>query len=180
MRRAQTSLRIATLAALAAIVLAACGGGGKSSTAAKSAAAVSSTTTPDPQTAQQAAVLQGWRDYWNTYLDLGTRGAPLDPRLKDVATGTALNNSIAALQARYLAGQVYKGTYDLRPTILTLNGTNASVRDCLGDHTDVYNTRTSTVDVHADARRTLRTGTLTFIDGGWKVATIENGGPCTE
>jgi hypothetical protein len=154
-----------------------CGGSGSSSAHPTSA---TSSTSIDPQAAQKSAVLAAWREYWTVYLDMGTKGTPFDPRLKDVATGKALNNSIAALDYRSRSGQVYRGTYDLNPTLVSLTGDSASVRDCSFDRTDIFNTRTSQVVQKADPNRSLETGTLTFDGGRWKVATIANGGPCTE
>jgi hypothetical protein len=112
---------------------------------------------------------------------MGRNGTPLDPRLKDVATGKAFNNSAAALQYRQLSGQVYRGlSPDLSPELVDLTGDRAQVKDCSFDHTEIYNTRTNAVDHAADTGRFLHTGTLIVEAGRWKVATIENGGGCRQ
>ena len=104
--------------------------------------------------------------------------SPEDSQLRQYATGEELQHVGGAFVARKSAGQVIRGTLDLAPTLISIAGDQATVRDCYFDHTRVYNATTNQPDSPEDTVRQLITATLQrdSATGLWKVARIKHEG----
>src|SRR5437879_6543254 len=103
------------------------------SSASSSTPAVSSASNP-----AEAAALDGYRAYWLAYLAAGDPMNPEDPALAQHATGPALETVQKAFLALKSDGKVIRGGVDLAPRVVSVDGSTATVRDCYGDATGVF------------------------------------------
>lgn len=168
---------MATTAALAAALLGACNGGGKASptTTSTTTQARNDTTTSAADPAEEA-VLEGYRAYWDAYLKSAD---PMDPEnrlLVEHATGAALEAVQKAFLALKSAGKVIRGELDLAPRVVAVEGDTATVRDCYGDATGVYDAATGARQDQPTGQRHLVTATLRPESGTWKVERLADEG----
>jgi len=152
-------------------VLAACSGGGGSS---HPPAAVPVATTADATTtttvSSDGAVLAGYRAFWAAYLQAANPMSPLAPPLAAHATGSELSTVAKAFLAYKDAGDVIRGTFDLDPTVASVNGPNAVVRDCYGDNTHLYGPSGAQLDTSSGKRHLIAVDLQ--LDGTWRVSQI--------
>ena len=170
------------VAATVALTLASCsssddGADDNTATSATSASTAPTTTTaPDPGT----AAITAYRAFWQAYLAAADPMAPEDPRLAEHATGEELATVRKAFLGYKAAGQVIRGTLDLAPKAVGVEGGTVLVRDCYDDQTGVYSVATGARQDQENPERHLVTATVVNENGAWKVAAIKReGGGCT-
>lgn len=167
---------IAVTAALSAALLGACNGDGTASpTTTTTTQAKSNTTTSLGDPAEEAA-LQAYRAYWDAYLKSADPMDPENPLLVEHSTGPALEAVQKAFLALKSAGKVIRGQLDLAPRLVTVDGDTATVRDCYGDTTGVYDAATGARQDQPSGQRHLVTATLRLVSGTWKVERLADEG----
>jgi hypothetical protein len=170
------------VAAAVALALPSCsssedGEANRTATSATSASTATTTTTaPDAGTAAVAA----YRAFWQAYLAAADPMAPEDPRLAEHATGEELATVRKAFLGYKAAGQAIRGTLDLAPKAVSVEGGTVLVRDCYDDQTGVYSVASGARQDQDNPDRHLITATVVNENGTWKVAAIKReGGGCT-
>lgn len=176
------------LAVVALVVLSACG---RNETAAPP---TTTTTTPAPSSslgttttteattttvsvdATEQAVLAAYDGYFDAILKANDPPDQSSPVLREYATGEAFQSVFEAAQANRLAGRSLRlpegSVTEHRAEVISIEGGEATVRDCAVD--DVLVVRTDTGEVLNDAVATqLRTATLIQEEGSWKVSFTE-------
>lgn len=143
-------------------------------TTAVNATPSSSTRAPDAT----AAVLDGYRKFWDAYLAAADPMDPEHPGLAQHATGDELETLQKAFLARKAGGEVIRGSLDLAPKVVNVDGTTATVSDCYADNTHVYDAATGTQKDTSSGMRHLVTAKLVLVDEVWKVSVLtrERGG----
>lgn len=161
--------------ALVALVAASCSSGSRKD-AGPTSTTVATTTTSSSSASAEAAVLGGYRGYRSAYLQAADPMNPEDPQLRQYATGPALETVVKAFVALKSAGKVIRGQFDLAPRVVTVDGETASVRDCYGDNTGVYDAATGARDDKPSGQRHLVTATMRLDGGAWKVERLADEG----
>jgi hypothetical protein len=139
------------------------------------------TTTSDPN--QQLVGAE--RAFWDLYLRLGARTGPFNPattraRLGERVMGSELAKLHDVFQGNATAGYLVRGTIDSAPTVVSIAGGTAQVRDCYDDKTGLYRAGDGKRIDTDDARRHKVLMTFNRENGVWKVAAIkEEGLGCT-
>ena len=153
-------------------VLAACSGGG--GTSSRPAATLPVSTTADATTttlvASDGAVLAAYHAFWAAYLQASNPMDPLAPVLAAHATGSELSTVAKAFLAYKDAGDVIRGTFDLDPKVVSIDGPNAVVRDCYGDNTHLYSSTGAQVDTSSGTRHLVSVDLQ--LGGTWRVSQI--------
>lgn len=153
---------------------------GRSSSASTSttrAATGISSTTANQEATLHAAV----RAFWDLYLQLGAKTGPFDAavtrqRLAQRTTGKELDRLLATFSANAAAGYVVRGGIDVAPTVVSVDGTGAQVRDCYDDTTGLYRVGDgSRVDADNPNRHQVLM-TLVLEGQTWKVSAITGEG----
>jgi hypothetical protein len=161
-------------AIVAAFVVASCSNR-KADTSATTTTRPSTTTTSEPSATEQA-VLRDYRAYWDAYLAASNPMNPENPVLAEHATGPALEKLQRAFLAFKSAGKIIRGTLDLAPRVVSIDGETATVRDCYGDGTGVYDAATGKREDTASGKRHLATATLHLENGIWKMERLADEG----
>jgi hypothetical protein len=167
---------------LAAAVLAGCSSGAGAAGNPATSDSVSRSATPtsarvppttDARSAAEAAVLAAYRAYWNDVVAIGATADWQSPRLAEHATGQALAEARATFHTLKAQGQVARGTVDLRPTVLSVNGRSATLYDCNSTSRFLaYDAKTGALRDKSSGRRNGKTVTLTLQGTAWKVANV--------
>jgi hypothetical protein len=152
--------------------LTACGSKNSHDTTTTTAANATSTTLPT----RDAAVIDGYRQFWASYIAAAHPMNPSDPALAQHATGEELTSVRNNFLSRQSAGQDIRGTIDLAPHVTSSTDTQATVADCYFDHTQHFATATNTPVDSVDTARQSVTATLVYVDGAWKVQSIRHEG----
>jgi hypothetical protein len=161
------------LATVLAVALSGCGRDSKPS----AATTTSTTAAPTPTTSNEnAAVLAGWRNYWDVYVAVGADIHMPDQRLASVATGDELKQLGGSFLAAQSANQVLKGTVELAPVVTSRAASQATVRDCYLSHIVVADRATGKPIGAERNERTLVTATMVLDGTTWKVAGIRHEG----
>jgi len=168
-------LAIRLAATLSVALLGACNGDREPSPATTSTTDQVTTTTSATEAAERAA-LEGYRAYWDAYLKSADPMDPENPLLAQHATGPALETVQKAFLALKSAGKVIRGELDLAPRVVTVDGGMATVRDCYGDGTGVYDAATGAREDEPSGQRHLVTATLRLDEGTWKVERLADEG----
>lgn len=163
----------ATAVGLAALLAAGCSSDKKGDAAPASSTSVTTTTASSNI---DAAVLDGYRAYWAAYVKAGDPMNPEDPQLQAHATGPALETVVKAFVALKSAGKVVRGQVDLAPRVINVDGETASVHDCYGDNTGVYDASTGAREDKPTGQRHLVTATMRLDNGTWKVERLADEG----
>lgn len=166
--------RLRAGAAAGCIALAGCGRSHPRAVDPPTTTAPVATTSTLP--AEQAAVIQAWRHYWDIYIAVGSELHLPDPRLAEVATGEELRTLGGAFLADVSQGHVLKGTTDLDPKVVSVAAGTATLRDCYFSRILVYSTATGQPIGSGDTNRSLVTATLVLDGGTWKVSAIHHEG----
>ena len=74
------------------------------------------------------------------------------------------------------AGKVVRGQVDLAPRVISVDGDTASVHDCYGDNTGVYDAATGARQDKPTGQRHLVTATMRLDNGTWKVERLADEG----
>lgn len=101
---------------------------------------------------------------------------PNNPALAKAATGPALEAVQRSFLALRSAGKVIRGELDLAPEVTGLEAAVATVEDCYGDDTGVYESATGKREDTPTGQRHLVTATLRLEGDVWKVEQLEDGG----
>jgi hypothetical protein len=167
---------------LAAAVLAGCSSGagaaGNPATSDSVPRSATPTSVPAPPTTDarstaEAAVLAAYRAYWDDVVAVGATADWQSPRLAEHATGQALAEARATFHTLKAQGQVARGTVDLRPTVLSVNGRSATLYDCNSTSNFLaYDAKTGALRDKSSGRRNGKTVTLTLQGTTWKVANV--------
>jgi hypothetical protein len=121
------------------------------------------------------------RGFWDLYLELGARTGPFNTsgtraRLRQRTSGRELTKLYDFLHGNAVAGYVVKGTIDVAPNIVSINGTTALVRDCYDDRTGLYRVGDGKRIDAKDPRRHKVLMTFKRDRGAWKVSAINDEG----
>jgi hypothetical protein len=167
---------------LAVAVLAGCSSGAgaagsptTSDPASRSATSTSPSAPPttDARSAAEAAVLAAYKAYWDDVIAVGATADWQSPRLAEHATGQALAEARATFHTLKAQGEVARGTVDLRPTVLSVNGRSATLYDCNSTSRFLaYDARTGALRDKSSGRRNGKTVTLTLQGSTWRVANV--------
>jgi hypothetical protein len=144
----------------------------QTSTPAATAPVASTSNTTTPQQASTAAILADYRTAQGILLADATSypANPLDPRLAQHMTGAELRtvqNNLTVMRVQGLHGV---GTFNLTPVVSAIDGTTATITDCIFDHTSTVNGRTGQVTTAADTTTTKNTITMVLDGGTWKIS----------
>ena len=120
--------------------------------------------------------LSGYRAYWDAYLAAADPMDPNNPALERTATGPALEAVQRSFLALRSAGKVIRGELDLAPKVTDLEASVATVEDCYGDNTGVYESASGKREDAPTGQRHMVTATLRMVGDVWKVERLEDGG----
>jgi hypothetical protein len=122
----------------------------------------------------------GYRAFWDAYLQAADPMNPTNPVLAAHATGDELHQVQTAFADHFAKGEVIRGRLDLAPQVGTTTGTTATVTDCYGDSTHVFDaTSGQQKDPPGDSHFQI-TATLVLDSGTWKVSSLaKQGEGCT-
>jgi hypothetical protein len=143
---------------------------------ASSTTSSSAATRTSAGSSAEAAVLDGYRGYWSAYLKAGDPMDPENTALREHTTGPALETVVKSFVALKSAGKVIRGQFDLAPRFVSADASTATVRDCYGDDTGVFDSATGAREDKATGQRHLVTATLRLEGGTWKVEQLADGG----
>ena len=132
----------------------------------------STTTTSDPT----APVLAGYRSFWDAYLQAADPMDPTHPVLAAHASGDELRQVQQTFAGHFQRGEVIRGTLDLRPRVTAQTESTATVTDCYGDSTHVFDTATGRQKDPPESVRYLVTATMAVEGGVWKVTAMKKEG----
>ncbi len=138
-----------------------------------------STTTTLPPTvtsttvAEGEAVLAAYRRFWDVYIAASNPMNPESPELAQNATGEELRTVQRTFLARKSAGEIFRGTIDLSPSVIEQATDRAVIRDCHDDNLVLLDAQTGAVKEPDDPVRKLVSVTLLREGGAWKVASIK-------
>lgn len=181
------SSRCRAAALLLVLAVGACGGDNSSAPTSSSTTASPSTTSSTLLSAEQAAVFDAYLQCWKAYIEFGTEQtrsftrADFDARVGGCLTGDQYTKQLHAFSNNRPLGVFFRGPpieHDPRPEV-ELNGTVATVRDCMSDQGEVFDADDGRVLDRASGSRTLNVVTLSQVEGRWKIADTQEGGPCT-
>jgi hypothetical protein len=163
-----TRLRLLLVAWAALGLLAAgCGGSDRGS-----AAPTTTTTTADPEA---TAVLSAYRASQAAFDEAVARADPSWPALAATMTGDELQSVRRSLLADQMNGIVGRGAVQVFPKLISVNGNQAVVHDCLYSASELVYAKTGkpvppiTPPEHDGVTATLEQST----PGVWKVAKVE-------
>ncbi len=160
-----------------AAMLAACSSPAKTDTGPATTftqAASSTSPTPTSTTADaEAAVLAAYRAYWDDVIAVGKTSDWRSSRLADHAAGEALAQARATFRTLKARGLVARGTVDLRPTVLSVKASRATLYDCNSTSNFLaYDAKTGALRDKSSGRRNGKTVTLVLERGTWKVVKV--------
>jgi hypothetical protein len=169
-----TSLRqILTLSCLLVAIASGCG-------STKHEAIPTTTSTTAQQSPTDAAVIQDYRAFWDDYLAVTNPMTPGNPRISAHATGQELTTLNGVVLGGHNAGTIFKGSFELHPTVATSTATTATVHDCYIDRTGAYSVSTGQRVDKDDETPANITVSMVLVNGVWKVSAIDNEStPCT-
>lgn len=166
-----------TAVSLAALLGACSNGDGKAPPATTSSTTKpASTTTTSAVNSAERAALEGYRAYWGAYLKSADPMEPENPLLVQHAIGPALEAVQKAFLALKSSGKVIRGELDLAPRLVKVDADTATLRDCYGDTTGVYDAATGKRQDQPSGQRHLVTATLRLDGGTWKVERLADEG----
>jgi hypothetical protein len=180
--------RLALAGTTALLVLPGCSGSktkAEPDTSTSSLPAPSGTNRSTPRTATATdpneQLVGAERAFWDLYLQLGARTGAFDPtdtreRLRTRTTSRELATLFDVFQGNAAAGYVVKGTIDIAPSVVSIIGDTAQVRDCYDDKTRLYRSSDSVRIDNEDPRRHKVLITFARQGGAWKVSAIKDEG----
>lgn len=113
-------------------------------------------------------MLAAYRQSWADVVAAGNPIQPDAPDLKAHRSGQALDVIVAVLRDYQSKGVVYRGEVELHPKITEYNGNSAKIRDCVFDHTEVFDPKADQVVKPAADHPIWANTTMQVIDGAWK------------
>lgn len=183
-----TGSRVVAASMLLAFVVGACGGDSAPArrTSSSTMALPSTTSSTTLLSVEQEAVFDAYVRCWQAYIDFGTEQtrsftrADFDARVGSCVTGDQYTKLLHAFSNDRPQGVFFRGPaieHDPRPEV-ELNGATATVRDCMLDQGEVFDADDDRVLDAASGVRALNVVSLAQVDGTWKIAGAEDGGPC--
>lgn len=167
------------------VVLGACSGNGEGPTTSGTTATtpVTSTTADTTTTSTQAtiapaeeadqAVLEAYQGYFDAILAANDPPDQFHPALRQFATGEAFQSVFEAAQGNRLAERALRlpenPRTEHRAEVISIEGEQATVRDCAVDDGLVVSIETGEV-LNDEVTTRLVTGTLVMDEGQWKVS----------
>ncbi len=97
---------------------------------------------------------------------------PTSPALAAHASGDELRQVQTAFADHFAEGEVIRGQLNLSPHVTNVSGTTATVTDCYGDSTHVFDSSTGEQKDAAGDNHFQITATLVLDAGTWKVSSI--------
>ncbi len=173
--------RLGTCLVLLALLVAGCGGSDASEgdtapsvTEPNSGGnGVATSTTSSPE---EAAVAAAYEDFWDAYLEAADPMDPAHPILAEHAVNPQLERLQRSFLARRSSGEVIRGSLDLAPEVISVEGGTARVADCYADSTGVYDAETGErKDTPSGARHRI-TAEMVLDGAVWKVSDITREG----
>ncbi len=171
--------RLGTCLVLLALLVA-CGGSGASeggsapSTTEPTNGEGNATSTTVPL--EEAAVVAAYEDFWDAYLEAADPMDPAHPVLAEHAVKPQLERLQRSFLARRSSGEVIRGTLDLAPEVISVDGGTARVADCYADSTGVYDAKTGgRKDTPSGVRHRI-TAEMVLDGAVWKVSDITREG----
>lgn len=157
--------------ALTVLTLGACssGNGNAASSDRSTTTSEVTTTTTDPR---GAAALESYRAFWSDYIAAGDPVDPSSPRLREHATGQELQHVVSAFLSYRAAGEVLRGTIDLAPVVVKIDGETVTLRDCYASHILRYDAKTGQSKGAGRQDRSLVTVTMVRDGGVFKVSNL--------
>lgn len=138
-------------------------------------------TTSTTEASPDAEVLAGYRRFWDAYLTAADPMDPTHPDLLEAATGAQLERVQRAFLARQASGEVIRGSLDLAPEVVEVDGTTATVTDCYADDTHIFDVASGEQKDPPDIVSFRVTASLELVDGVWKVADlVQEGEGCEQ
>ena len=164
------------LTATAVLLLAGCSSpAGDQVDGATSTSSAGPATTTDPS----QAILSAYRAFWADVIEAGKTADWQSPRLDDHAIDRALANVRRDYQRLQANGEVVRGTVRLHPSVVSVQGTTAVVRDC-NDATDFlrYDAKTGVPKEQRKTDIAEAEVTLRLVNGTWLVSETVVKQPC--
>jgi hypothetical protein len=125
-----------------------------------------------------AAVISGYEAYWDALIAASDPPEPEDPELAAHATGEELKKAKELLAAQKRFGEVTRGTFDVDPTVQSVDGDRATVADCWKPKTSLFDAASGELKYESPASGRQLSVDLEFDGERWKVARITTGGAC--
>ncbi len=159
---------VAVMVALSvAAICSGCGGSDPAGSGSTSSTSVSTTTNP-----QTAAVVAAYRAEQAAFQGALRQANPTFPALAQTMTGNQITSVRRALVADQTSGIVGRGTAQLNPKVVSINGNQAIVHDCLFSSIElVYTATGKPVPPATSAEHDGVMATLVQVSPGmWKVS----------
>lgn len=132
----------------------------------------STSTTAD----RAAPVLAGYRAFWDGYLRAADPMDPTNPVLAAHATGDELRQVQTTFASHFQMDEVIRGALDLRPLVTAQTDSTATINDCYGDSTHIFDRTTGSQKDPPESVRYQVTATLVVEGGTWKVSAMKKTG----
>ena len=179
--RVVTGLRALSASAAACVAVAAgCTGGSDPPRPAPAPTTVTVPAGTGTTVDRAAPVLAGYRAFWDAYLQAADPMDPTNPVLAAHSTGEELQQVRRTFAGHFQRGEVIRGTLDLRPQVTDQTVSTATVTDCYGDSTHVFDSATGVQKDPPESVRYQVTASLVLEGGVWKVSAMKKEGEaCT-
>ena len=167
--RSRTWFRPLVVTALISVAAICDGCGGSDATGSGSTSSTSNSTTTNPQT---SAVLAAYRAEQAAFEGALQQADPTYPALAETMTGNQLTSVRRALVADQTNGIIGRGTAQLNPKVVSIQGSQATVHDCLFSSIElVYSTTGKPVPPATQPEHDGVKATLVQVSvGAWKVS----------
>jgi hypothetical protein len=171
--------RLLAIVLAAGIVSASCDSGQASTSPERTRAA---TPTPSATTVPakvQRAIIHDYEVGWNAVFTSSDPPKPDDPRLAQHLSGEFLGQLTETLNNDAAAGTVRRGTQVFDPTVVSVSGASATVRDCYSNNWLIYAAAGNSLGVPEGMRLENPTGprlrivTLVQDAGVWKIDQVK-------
>ncbi len=173
--------RLGTCLVLFALLVAGCGGsdaseGDTAPSVTEPDSGGNGNATSTTSSPEGAAVVAAYEDFWDAYLEAADPMDPAHPVLAEHAVNPQLERLQRSFLARRSSGEVIRGTLDLAPELISVEGGTARVSDCYADSTGVYDAETGErKDTPSGVRHRITADVV--LDGAvWKVSDITREG----
>ncbi len=134
---------------------------------------IATSTTSPPE---EVVVVAGYQDFWDAYLEAADPMDPAHPVLAEHAVNPQLERLQRSFLARRSSGEVIRGTLDLAPEVMRVEGGTARVADCYADSTGVYDAETGERKDTPSGVRHRITAEMVLDGAVWKVSDITREG----
>lgn len=137
-------------------------------------------TTTATMSAEAAAAWEAYLAFWRAYRSFGSEARAVEPfekarfdqELGPYLTGVAYTSLLHTMSQGRLRGQFLRGPmpeHDPAPDVV-VEGTTATIRDCVLDAGEIYDGRRGVVVNPASGTRRLLEARMELVDGAWRLA----------